>query len=196
MSRRNLLPLLIAALPMSVAAAPDTYTLDPYHSFANFTFDHYGLSTVYGRFQKSTGKFTLDRTAKSGSIEVGMDAASIDTGDPERGSRPRSRNEMLRSADFFNATEFPQVVYKSTRVVFAGENPASVEGTITLLGVTKPVTLKMDRFKCITNPGNKKDRCGGDASGKIKRSDFGMKTALAAAGDDIGLMIGFEGDKD
>jgi len=196
MFRHKLLPFLIAVAPIAAAAAPETFTLDPYHSFANFTFDHLGLSTVYGRFQKTSGKFTLDRAAKTGSVEVGMDANSVDTGDAERGSRPRSRNEMLRSADYFNAAEFPQITFKSTRVAFSGDAPSGVEGNLTLLGVTRPVTLKLERFKCITNPVNKKERCGGNASATIRRSDFGMKTALNFASDEIPLMIGFEGDKD
>jgi len=188
--------LLFAVVPLSAIAAVETYTLDPYHTFPNFTVDHLGLSTMYGRFGKTTGKFSMDRGAKTASVELVIDTASVDTGDNERGTRARSRNEHLRSADFFNAAEFPQMTFKSTKVTFNGDNPATIDGNLTLLGVTKPLSLTLDRFRCGTNPGNQKDRCGGNANGKLKRSDFGMKTGIPAVSDEITLMIEFEGDKD
>ena len=188
--------MLFAAVPFSALAAAENYTLDPYHTFPNFTVDHLGLSTMYGRFGKTSGKFSMDRGAKSGSVELVIDTASVDTGDNDKGTRARSRNEHLRSVDFFNAAEFPQMTFKSTKVTFNGDNPATVEGDLTLLGVTKPLSLTLERFKCGTNPGNKKDRCGGNATGKLKRSDFGMKTGIPAVSDEITLLIEFEGDKD
>ena len=122
--------------------------------------------------------------------------ASLTTGDNVKGERPRARDEHLRSGDFFNVAEFPNMTFKSTRTTFGGDLPASVEGNLTLLGITKPLTLTFERFKCGTNPFNKKDRCGGNAVGKFKRSDFGMKYAIPAVGDEITLNIEFEGDKD
>jgi polyisoprenoid-binding protein YceI len=137
-----------------------------------------------------------DRAAKTGSTELTIDTASLTTGDSVKGTRPQSRDDHLRSADFFNVKEFPTMSFKSTKVNFSGDLPASVEGNLTLLGVTKPVTLSFDRFKCGQNPFSKKDRCGGNASGKFKRSDFGMKYALPAVGDEIALSVEFEGDKE
>ena len=87
------------------------------------------------------------------------------------------------------------MTFKSTKVAFSGDLPSSVEGNLTLLGVTKPVTLTFARFKCGQNPFSKKDRCGGNAVGSFKRSDFGMKYALPAVGDEIALNIEFEGDR-
>ena len=107
-----------------------------------------------------------------------------------------SRDEHLRSADFFNVAEFPRITFKSSKVTFSGDMPSAVEGNLTLLGVSKLVSLTFERFKCGANPFNKKARCGGNAVGKIKRSDFGMKAALPAVGDEIALNIEFEGDKD
>jgi polyisoprenoid-binding protein YceI len=195
MSKR-LVGLIFAAVPLAAAAATESYTLDPYHTFPNFTVDHQGLSTIHGRFNKTSGKFTMDRAAKSGSVELIIEAASVDTGDSDKGSRPRSRDEHLRSADFFNAAEFPRMTFKSTGVTFSGDNPSSIEGTLTLLGVTKPVQLTVERFKCNPASGNNKERCGGNAMGKIKRSDFGMKLGIPSVGDEITLLIGFEGAKD
>ena len=122
--------------------------------------------------------------------------ASIDTGDNVRGNRPRARDEHLRTADFFNVQEFPTMTFKSTNVKFAGENPSEIDGQLTLVGVTKPLVLKVDRWTCKDNPNNKKPMCGGNASGSFKRSDFGMKYAIPDVGDEIKLFIEVEGYKD
>jgi polyisoprenoid-binding protein YceI len=145
------------------------FTIDPLHASMNFSVDHMGLSPIYGRFDKFSGKFAMDRAAKTGSVEVTVETGSVDTNENDKGTRTRSRDEHLRSADFFNAAEFPRMTYKSTNVVFTGDNPATVEGNLTLLGVTKPVTLTVERFKCNPATPTAKERCGGVAVGKIKR---------------------------
>jgi len=188
--------LALAALPLAAAAAPDSYTIDPIHSHVGFAIDHLGLAMIHGRFNKSSGKFTLDRAAKSGSVELVVETVSVDTNDSDKGARARTRDEHLRSADFFNAVEFPKMTYKSTAVVFAGDSPVAVEGTLTLLGVTKPVTLNVERFKCRPATTTAKERCGGDATGRIKRSDFGMSFGIPSIGDELALSLGFEGNKD
>jgi polyisoprenoid-binding protein YceI len=195
MSKR-LAILLLAIMPVAAVAAPESYTLDPYHTFPNFTVDHLGLSTIHGHFEKTTGKVTLDRAAKTGSIDLAIPTATVTTGDGDKGSRPRSRDEHLRTADFFNVAEFPQMTYKATKIAFNGDNPSSIDGDLTLLGVTKPLALTVVRFKCNPASGNNKEKCGGDATGKFKRSDFGMKTGIPNVADEITLMIGFEGFKD
>jgi len=184
------------ALPLAAAAQVESYTLDPIHTFVNFTIDHLGFSTIYGRFDKSSGKAALDRGGRKGSLDVSVETASITTGDNEKAGRPRSRDEHLRSADFFNTAEFPRMTFKSAAFQFSGESPAEIEGQVTLLGVTKPLTLKVERWRCGPNPFNKKEMCGGTASGRIKRSEFGMKYGVPAIGDDVNLMIGFEAYKD
>lgn len=193
---KRLAALVLVAFPLAAAAAPESYTLDPYHTYPNFTIEHLGVSTMYGRFNKTSGKFSLDRTARSGALDLTVETASIDTGDNDRGSRARSRDEHLRAADFFNAAEFPRITYKSTKVIFTGDNPSQVEGSLTLLGVTKPLHLTVERFKCNPAQGAGKERCGGNATGRIKRSDFGMKAGIPSIGDDIALIISFEGLKD
>lgn len=187
---------LALALPLAAAAAPETFTIDPYHTYPNFTVDHLGVSTMYGVFTKSTGKVTLDRAAKTGSLEIVIDTASITTGDNDKGSRARSRDEHLKSADFFNVAEFPKATYKGTKITFNGDNPGAIEGDLTLLGVTKPVRLTVERFKCNPASANSKERCGGNATGKFKRSDFGMKYGVPNVGDEITLLVSFEALKD
>jgi polyisoprenoid-binding protein YceI len=194
---RPVLALLALALPLAAAAAPETYVLDPYHTYPNFAVEHLGFSTIYGRFDKSSGKFILDKAAKSASLELNVEAASINAADNEKGNRQRSRDDHLRSPDFFNVTEYPRMTFKSTSVKFSGDNPATVEGNLTLLGVTKPLVLHVDRWKCGPHPFNKKEMCGGNASGSLKRSDFGMKFGLpVAVGDEVKLIIGFEAYKE
>src|SRR5512147_2962578 len=169
--KKAVLTALAAVLPVAASAAPENYTLDPSHTFPYFEVDHLGVSTVRGMFRKTAGKFTLDRAARTGSVELTIDAASIDTGDSDKGSRPRARDEHLRTADFFNVAEFPRLTFKSTGVRFAGDNPAEIAGQLTLLGVTRPVTLKVERWTCKDNPMSKKPMCGGNASGSLKRSE-------------------------
>jgi polyisoprenoid-binding protein YceI len=188
MMKRNVLALVLAsALPINAWAAD--YTIDPSHTYAHFSVSHLGFSTLQGRFDKSSGKATLDMAGKSGSVHLDIEANSISTGFAKR-------DEHLKSPDFFNAAEFPKITYKSSAIKFTGNTPSSVEGTLTMLGVSKPVTLNIDAFKCGTNPMNKKDECGAAASAQIKRSDFGIKYGLPGIGDDIKLVFEIEAYKD
>ena len=185
-----------AAVPLSAQSAVENYAVDPYHTFANFSVDHLGLSTITGRFDKNSGKFSMDRAAKTGAVEFNIETASVGTGDSDKGPRARSRDEHLRSADFFDVAEFPRMTFKSTAVHFGAEYPTSVEGNLTMLGTTKPMTLTFERFKCVQGTPPRKDRCGGNATGKFKRSDFGMKTGIPSIGDEIAINVSFEGDKE
>ena len=188
-----------AVLPLAAAAQTESYTIDPYHTVPYFEVDHLGFATMRGRFDRATGKLTIDHAAKTGSIDITIPTATVNTGDTDRGSRPRTRDEHLKNADFFNVSEFPTITYKSTKVVFKGDTPATVEGNLTLLGVTKPVTLTVERWKCgpdIRTQG-KRYQCGGNATGAFKRSEFGMKYGLPTAiGDEVKLWMSFYGFKD
>lgn len=186
---KNVLVFLFAASLPLAALASDSYTVDPPHTFAHFTVSHFGFSTMHGRFDKTSGKVTLDRAARKGSVDISIESASVSTGFAKR-------DEHLKSVDFFNAVEFPNITYKSDSIKFKGDTPVSVEGSLTLLGVTKPVTLAITEFKCDTNPMNKKFECGAGAAAKIKRSDFGMKSFLPGVGDDIKLEFEIEAYKD
>lgn len=193
---RSLLPLVFAGAFAVPASAADSYAVDPYHSYVHFEVEHLGMSRMRGRFDKVTGKFALDQAAKTGSVEITIQTASLTTGDNDKGSRPRSRDDHLRSPDFFNVAEFPTMTFKSTKVVFKGDVPATIEGNVTLLGVTKPVTLTVENWKCGPNVMSKKEMCGANASATMKRSDFGMKYAVPAVGDEQKLWIEMEGYKE
>jgi polyisoprenoid-binding protein YceI len=175
------------ALPLSAVAA-DSYTVDPNHTFPHFQINHLGFSTMHGRFDKTSGTITLDSAAKTGSVDISIETASISTGYVKR-------DEHLKSPDFFNAAEFPAITYKSTAMHYKGDTPASVDGNLTISGVTKPVTLTIDAFNCGANPMNKKEECGAAASAQIKRSDFGVKYGLPNIGDDVKLEFEIEAIK-
>jgi len=179
--------ILLAALPVSVMAA-DSFTIDPLHTFPNFTISHLGFSTMHGRFGKTTGKMTFDEAKGTGSVEVVIDAASVSTGFIKR-------DDHLRSPDFLNANEFPEITFKSTKAKIANDGTGMVDGNLTIAGVTKPVSLKVIRLHCGINPMDPKKqqyRCGFDAETSIKRSDFGVKFALPAIGDDMNIALEVE----
>jgi len=181
------------ALPLAAAAAPVNYDVDPVHTFPQFMVGHFGAAFLHGRFNKTSGKLVLDREAKSGTIEITIDTASVDTGPHELLGRPRTRDDHLRTPDFFNVKEFPRMTYKGT-AKWTGEWPTAVQGQLTLLGVTRPLNLEVVHFNCVPDPRTKGkgELCGGNANGLIKRSDFGMKFGIPAVGDDIRLLIQFE----
>lgn len=167
----------------------DNYTLDPDHTYPHFSVSHLGFSTMIGRFEKTTGKMSLDTAKKTGSVEVTIDVNSLSTAHAKR-------DQHLKSPDFFNAAEFPTMTFKSTKVNFNGDKVASVDGNLTIMKTTKPVTLTITNSNCGVHPMNKKTVCGFDATGKIKRSEFGMNYGTPAIGDDVTLMLEVEGIKE
>lgn len=190
--KKSFVVLALAAMPLSGFAAQESYTIDPLHTFPNFTIDHLGFSTMHGRFGKTTGKLTVDREKGTGSVDVKIDAASVNTGFDKR-------DDHLRSPDFLNVVEFPEITYKSTKVTIKPDKTGVVEGNLTLAGVTKPVRLDVKRMNCAINPMDpKKEKfvCGIDATAKIKRSDFGVKFALPAVGDEMNIALEVEAIRD
>ncbi|MBL8250868.1 MAG: polyisoprenoid-binding protein [Candidatus Competibacter sp.] len=166
-------------------AAPEKYVLDNSHTYPYFEVVHLGWSTTRGLFHKTSGAATLDFAAKTGSVEVVIDAGSLDTAYPKR-------DEHLRGEDFFDVAKYPTIAYRADRIQFEGNKPVKAEGQLTLRGITKPVTLAFTRFKCGEHPIAKKHYCGGDATATIKRSDFGMGAFPNAVSDDVKLSIAIE----
>lgn len=155
----------------ATSAFAQTYTIDPSHTYPSFEADHMGISVWRGKFDKSSGTVTLDRAAKTGSLDIAIDASSIDFGHAKM-------NEHAKSKEMFNVEKFPTATYKSKSFKFDGDKPVAVEGELTLLGVTKPVTLTLNKFKCIQHPMLKREVCGADASAEFNRGDFGLNYAL------------------
>ncbi|TKC80255.1 polyisoprenoid-binding protein [Trinickia terrae] len=157
-----------SAIAAPAFAAPVTYSLDPAHTYPSFEADHFGGVSVWrGKFTKSSGTVVLDTAAKTGTVEVTVDASSIDTGNA-------ALDKHVRSAEMLDVGKYPAAVYKGTSIRFEGDAPVEVIGTLTLHGVTKPLNLKIDSFKCFQNPMLKREVCGADAKGEFDRSDYGM----------------------
>lgn len=185
---RQLLAAAVMAGVLAPAAAQESYTVDPAHTFPSFEVSHGGGFTISrGLFQKSAGTITLDRATRTGSIEIIVDTASIATG--------LQRRDNLLRAEWFKVDQFPQMIYRSKQLKFSGENLVGADGELTLLGVTKPVNLTIISFKCRPHPVNKKEQCGADGTAQIKRSEFGM-TNLASAGDEVRILFQIEAYKD
>lgn len=155
-------------LTAGAIAAPVTYVLDPTHTFPSFAADHMGgLSVWRGKFDTTSGKVIYDKAAPSGSIEVTVDMSSIDFGMPKL-------NEHAKSAEIFDVAKYPTATYTGKFTKFNGASPTEAQGTLTLHGVTKPVTLMINSFLCKQNPMSKKEVCGADASATFNRADFGV----------------------
>jgi polyisoprenoid-binding protein YceI len=189
MKRIAIAAALAGALTCLPAAAAESFTLDTTHTFPSFELNHLGYSIQRGRFNKSSGKVTIDTAAKSGTADITIDAASIDTGYGKL-------EDHLRSEDFFNVAKYPTITFKGDKFTFDGEKVKSVSGNLTILGVTKPVTLTANYFNCADHPMARKKACGGDFVAQIKRSDFGMKYGVPAVADDVTLRIQVEALKD
>jgi polyisoprenoid-binding protein YceI len=152
----------------SAYAAPVTYVLDPRHTYPSFEADHFGgLSVWRGKFTDSAGKVVYDKEAKSGSIDVTVNISSIDFGIAKL-------DEHAKSPEIFDAAKYPTATYTGKFTQWSGATPTEAQGTLTLHGVTKPVTLKINSFMCKPNPMIKKEVCGADASAAFDRSDFGI----------------------
>jgi len=143
----------VAAVP---AIAQEVYVLDARHTSPMLEFTHMGFSQQRGEFTNATGKVTLDRAAKKGTIDVSIATASLVAAPALLG--------VMKGEDILNVEKFPTMTYKSGDVLFDGDNVVGANGELTLLGVTRPVALKVVKFKCAPNPMNKKPMCGGEAT--------------------------------
>ena len=158
---------LIAGMSFNAMAA-DTYQLDPNHTYPSFEADHFGGISVWrGKFKKSSGTVTLDRAAKTGTVDVTIDTTSIDTGNDKL-------DKHLQTPEFFDAAKYPTATYKGTQIRFDGDTPVEVIGTLTMHGVTKPLNLKIESFKCFINPMLKREVCGTESTATFDRADFGI----------------------
>jgi polyisoprenoid-binding protein YceI len=188
--KKCLLAAAIAGAAFPAIAAPDNYTIDPTHTYPNIEFSHMGISVWRGKFNKTSGKISLDRTAKSGTVEVTIDISSINFG-------LAAMDEKARSDDFFDIARFPTATYKG-KLQFAGDKPKSVDGQITIRGITHPATLSINLFNCMPHPMLKKEVCGADAEGELNWSEYGMKMSQYGQGDagKVRLRIQVEAIKD
>lgn len=171
-----------------VFAAPETFVVDPSHTYPRFEYSHFGYSNQIQRFNKTSGTIVVDRAAKTGSVVITIDAKSVDTGYP-------LFNEHIQGEDYFDTAKYPTITYKSTAVKFEGNKPVAVEGLLTVKGVSKPVTLTVTSFHAMPHPLLKKDAIGANAVAKIKRSDFNAGKNAPYVSDEVTLSIAVEAVK-
>ncbi len=180
--------ILSAAAAAPALAAPETYVADSTHTFSRFSYSHFGYSTQLSRFNKNSGTVVFDKVAKTGAVDIVIDTKSVDTGYD-------TFNEHIQGEDFLDTAKYPTATFKSTKVVFEGDKPVSVEGNLTLKGVTKPVTLTVTSFQAMPHPMLKKDAIGANAFTVIKRSEFNAGKYAPYVGDDVRIEVAIEAIK-
>jgi polyisoprenoid-binding protein YceI len=191
MQRPAILALAAAAMLAAGTAAAQSYTLDPEHTYPYWSVKHLGLTTFQGKFTRSSGKATIDRVAKTGSVAVTIDAASSISGND-------ALDKQMRGEVFFQADRFPTITFQSTVFRFDGDRLDSIEGNLTMLGQTKPVTLSVASFRCTTHFRLKVEVCGVEARTALKRVEWGIATRFEPPllSDEVGLYIQAEGFRD
>ena len=176
---------LTGAVATSAVAAPLTYNVDGSHTFPRFSYLHFGYSTQLSSFSKTTGKVVYDPQAQQGSVDIVISTKSVNTGFADF-------NEHIQGEDFLDTAKFPEATFKSTKVVFEGEKPKSIEGQLTIKGVTKPVTLTVTSFQAAPHPMMKKPTIGANAFTVIKRSEFNAGKYAPYVGDEVRIDIAIE----
>lgn len=190
---RNILLIgVLLVFSVMAQAATESYTIDPTHTYPNFTINHLGFSTMHGRFNKTSGTLKFDRSSMMGSIDLTIDATSIDTG-------MKKRDDHLRGPDFLNSTEFPVITFKADNVKLNKDGSGKVKGMLTMAGVSKAVTLMVHKMNCGIHPFDPKKKkfvCGFDATATIMRSDFGIVYGKPMIGDEMQLSFEVEAIRD
>ncbi len=179
---------LAAAVSAPAMAAPETFVIDNSHTFPRFSYNHLGYSVQLSRFNKTTGTVVFDKAAKTGSVDIVIDTKSVDTGS-------KLFDEHIQAEDFLDTAKHPTATFKSTKVTFDGDKPATIEGNLTLKGVTKKVVLTVSSFLAMPHPMQKKDAIGANAHTTVKRTDFNMGKYAPHVGDDVRIDIALEAVK-
>jgi len=163
----------MAAIGFSAAAHAEsaTYAIDPSHTFASWEIAHFATSTNRGRFNKTSGSVTLDKAAKTGSLDVTIDTTSLDTG-------TAAFTKHISSDEMLNVAAFPTAHFVANKFVFNGDKVAEIDGNLTLMGKTNPIVLKAQNFNCYMNPMVKREVCGGDFDATLVRSQYGVTYGL------------------
>lgn len=181
--------ILAATVAAPALAAPETFNVEPTHTFPRFSYNHLGYSVQLSRFDKTSGKVVFDKAAKTGSVDIVINTKSVSTGSDVF-------NEHIQGEDFLDTAKHPTATFKSTKVVFEGDKPAKIEGNLTLKGVTKPVTLTVTSFQTMPHPMVKKDALGANAYTTVKRTDFNMGKNAPYVGDEVRIDIAIEAIKE
>lgn len=166
-------------------AAPQTYAVDSSHTFPRFSYNHMGLSKQILSFKKTTGTVVLDSEAKDAKVDITIDMTSVNTGFDVF-------DDHIQGEDFLDTAKHPTATFKSTKVVFEGDKPVSIEGDLTIKDVTKPVTLTVTSFFNGPHPMMKKDAIGANATAVISRTEFNAGKFAPGVSDEVTLDIALE----
>lgn len=187
--KRNILVFSLMLISGSVLAAPETFVIDTNHTKPRFSYNHFGYSTQMSRFDKTSGKILIDKASKQGSMNVTIDTTSVNTG-------YALFNEHIQGEDFFDTAKYPTATFTSNKLNFKGDKISSIDGTLTIKGISKPVTLAVTSFMCMPHPMLKKDACGANATVVVKRSDFNMGKHVPYVSDEVTIDIPVESVKE
>jgi polyisoprenoid-binding protein YceI len=176
---------LMSALAVPVLAAPETYVIDNTHTFPRFEYNHFGFTKQLHRFNKTSGTIVWDGEANTATVDITIDATSVDTG-------YELFNTHIQGEDFLHTAAHPTITYKSTAVRFEAGKPVAVDGELTIRGITRPVTLELTSFHEMRHPVVKKPAIGANAVAQIKRSDFGAGKYAPNVSDEVTLSIAVE----
>jgi polyisoprenoid-binding protein YceI len=168
------------------APQPTSYALDAGHTFVHWEVLHMGTSTSRGRIDKLSGVVLFDAARQTVDVSITAEPGSVSTGFA-------AFDTVLRGAQLLSAQAHPQAYFVARKASWQGSELRELQGEITLRGISQPLSLKALRFKCGFNPLFKREVCGGDFEGSLKRSDFGMTLALPLVADEVRLLVQVEG---
>jgi len=178
--------LVLGLMLVGSVAGAQTYVIDGTHTTPMFEVRHQNMSLQRGFFTETMGTVTIDRAARTGSIDVVVSTGSVVTSS-------RVLTDILKRRDWFNAEQFPAMRYTASALTFQGDVPVAASGELTLLGVTRPVPLAIADFRCGTHLVYRRAMCSAEATATIRRSDFGMTSGLPdVAGDEVRIVIPVE----
>lgn len=176
----------MAARPAGGPVKGARYVIDPTHTFVMYEMGHYGTTTNRGRFSTKDGMVRIDETGRNGKVDITMDMSSINTG-------VDLLNRHVQSKDFLNIAEFPTGRFVADKLNFSGDKVTEVDGTLTLLGQSRPVKLTASRFGCYLSPLLNRQICGGDFETWVERSQWGVTWGIPFGFEDkIRLLVQVE----
>jgi polyisoprenoid-binding protein YceI len=184
---KALLMMIIICLSPATTFAADKYEFDKAHTNILFYVNHLGFSDMVGRFTDYDGSFTFDeKNPEDSTAEIKLKPAGIRTSSEQLDSK-------LQGEDFFKSDQFPEIKFVSNKIKVTGSNSGELHGSLTMLGVTKPLVLTVHFNKAGYHPINGRYVAGFTASATVKRSEFGMKSYLPMVGDEVRIEVQAEG---
>lgn len=187
--KNSALIIALTLLTCPASALAERYDIDGRHTFPVFEVDHYGFSIQRGRFNKVSGSLDFDPERQAGSVDVIIDAHSVDMGSEDW-------NKHMRGERFFNTAQYPTLRFTARDFRLDADKPSRIAGSLTLLGVTRPLTLAVTRWRCAKHPVLPRQLCGANLETTIRRSDFGMNYGVPGIGDEVRILIPIEAIKE